>query len=262
MRIATNGIGINVEEHGGGDLALVFRHYWGGSCRSWKHVTTALAASYHTIAVDHRGWGESDATEAGYALGDLADDAEGVIRALDLRRYIVVGHSMGGKVAQLLASRRPGGLVGLVLVASAPPSPLALPAQARKAMAGAYATRDTVEATIDHVLTAIPLGPIDPEQVITDSLRGSPQAKTAWPAFTSQEDITNTVAAIDVPTLVIAGEMDRVDPVEAVNAELMPRLPGAFLHVLPGTGHLSPLEAPLDVARLVNRFAAGLGSAR
>ena len=109
MRVATNGIGINVEEQGGGDLALVFLHYWGGSCRTWRHVTTALAASYHTIAVDHRGWGESDAPEAGYALGDLADDAEGVIRALDLRRYIVVGHSMGGKVAQSLASRRPGG---------------------------------------------------------------------------------------------------------------------------------------------------------
>ena len=129
-------------------------------------------------------------------------------------------------------------------------------------MAGAYTTRDTVEATIDHVLTAIPLGPADREQAITDSLRGSPQAKLAWPASASQEDITDAVAAIDVPTLVIAGEMDRVDPVEAVTAELMPRLPGASLHVLPGIGHLLPLEAPLDVARLVDRFAAGLGSAR
>ena len=49
-----------------------------------------------------------------------------------------------------------------------------VPAQAREAMARAYATRDTIEATLDHVLTAIPLGPADREQVITDSLRGSP----------------------------------------------------------------------------------------
>ena len=177
MKVASNGIRIHVEEQGGGDLALVFLHYWGGSSRTWKHVTAALAASYWTVATDHRGWGESDAPAAGYALADMADDAAGVIHALDLRRYVLVGHSMGGKVAQLLASRRPKGLVGLVLVASAPPSPLALPAQARRMMAGAYSTRETTELTIDQVLTAKPLGPADRAQVIADSLRGAPQAK-------------------------------------------------------------------------------------
>src|SRR4051794_41017534 len=107
MKTTSNGIGIHVEEQGSGDLALVFLHYWGGSSRTWKHVTTPLAKSYRTIAVDHRGWGESDAPAAGYSLADHADDVAGVIDALRLRRYILVGHSMGGKVAQLLASRRP-----------------------------------------------------------------------------------------------------------------------------------------------------------
>lgn len=258
MRIRSNGIHIHVEERGGGDLALVFLHYWGGSLRTWKHVTAALAPSYRTIATDHRGWGESDAPADGYALADLADDAAGVIRALGPPRYVLVGHSMGGKVAQLIASRRPEGLVGLVLASSAPPSPLALPAQAREMMAGAYATRATVEATIDQVLTARPLLPSDRAQVIADSLRGAPQAKKAWPASTSREDITDAVRAIGVPTLVIAGEADRVDTLDATRTELVPRIPGAVLHVLPGTGHLSPLEAPAELARLIDRFAAGL----
>lgn len=258
MKVVANGIRIHVEERGAGDPALVFLHYWGGSSGTWRHVATRLAASHRTIALDHRGWGASDAPAAGYALADFADDAAGVIRALDLRRYVLVGHSMGGKVAQLLASRRPAGLIGLALVASAPPSPLALPAQAREMMAEAYETRASVEATIDGVLTAKPLAPDDREQVISDSLRGAPAAKAAWPASASQEDIRAAVAEIAVPVMVVAGEQDRVDTLEAVRSDLLPHLPAAVLHVLPGTGHLAPLEAPDDLARLIRAFAAGV----
>ena len=258
MRVASNDIQVNVEEQGSGAPALVVLHYWGGSTRTWRHVTMVLAQSHRTVAIDHRGWGESDAPEQGYALADLASDVAGVIRALDRGRYVLGGHSMGGKGAQLLASRRPEGLAALVLVASAPPSPLALPEQAREMMATAYDTRETVEATIDQVLAAKPLSPADREQVIADSLRGAPPAKRAWPAAASREDIGGAVAAIDVPTLVIAGELDRIDTLEAVRTELLPRIPGSVLHVLPGTGHLSPLEAPADLVRLIDRFVADL----
>ena len=255
MKIACNGIRVYVDEQGSGHPALVFLHYWGGSSRTWRHVTKALVKRYRTIATDHRGWGESDGPSEGYALADHADDAAAVIRALNVQRYILVGHSMGGKVAQLLASRRPKGLAGLVLVASPPPSPLSLPVQARKMMSEAYNTPQSVERTIDQVLTAKPLAPADRAQVIADSLRGSPQAKAAWPASTSQEDISLEVASIKAPTLVIAGELDRVDTLDAVRAELMPRVPGAILKVLPETGHLSPLESPSDLVRLIDQFA-------
>ena len=67
---------------------------------------------------------EADADD--YRIADLAADAEGVIETLGLQRYVLVGHSMGGKFAQLIASRRPRGLEGLVLVAPSPPSPMLL----------------------------------------------------------------------------------------------------------------------------------------
>jgi pimeloyl-ACP methyl ester carboxylesterase len=254
MNIASNGIRIHVDEQGRGDLSLVFLHYWGGSSRTWGRVIAALPKLYRTIAIDHRGWGESDAPASGYGLADLADDAQGVIEALDLKRYVLVGHSMGGKVAQLMASRRTGGLAGLVLVAPSPAQPMALPPEAREAMAGAYSTRESVGAAIDQMLTAKVLSPEDREQVIADSLRGAPQAKAAWPRSTSLEDITRDVSAINVPTAVIAGELDRVDGVGLLKAELLPRIPHAVLHVLPGTGHLSPLEAPRELARLIGDF--------
>lgn len=262
MDILSNGIVLNIEEQGQGDLSLVFLHYWGGSSRTWKHVTGKLATSFQTIAIDQRGWGHSEAAASGYSLADLAADAEGVIKALSLRRYVLVGHSMGGKVAQLMASRRPAGLAGLVLVAPSPPTPMALPVEAREMMAGAYESRATVEATIDNVLTARLLSAEDRQQVIEDSLRGAAAAKQAWPHATSQEDIAAQVGKIDVPTLVIAGELDRVDRPDALRVELVSRVPHAVMHILPRTGHLSMLEAPGELTELIEGFCASIADKR
>jgi len=258
MKIAANGIHIHVTERGEGNLPLVFLHYWGGSSRTWDHVIAALPQPYRTIATDHRGWGESDAPVSGYALSDLADDAQGVIEAMNLQRFILVGHSMGGKVAQLLASRRPRGLVGLVLVAPAPPRPLDLPAEIREIMVNAYSTRENVVMSIKQMLTAKPLSAKDVEQVVEDSLRGAPPAKRAWPLAASLEDISQAVLAISVPTVVIAGEFDKVDGIDTLKNELLSRLAQAVLHILPGTGHLSPLESPREIAQLINDFAHSL----
>jgi pimeloyl-ACP methyl ester carboxylesterase len=260
MKVASNGVSIHVEEQGKGALALVFLHYWGGSSRTWKHVTGKLAPRFHTLALDHRGWGQSDAPATGYALASLAADAEGVIGVLGLRRYVLVGHSMGGKVAQLMASRRPAGLAGLVLVAPSPPQPMAMPAEAREMMAASYASRKTVEAAIDNVLTAKPLSAADREQVITDSLRGAAPAKIAWPRATSLEDITAEVGAINVPTIVIAGELDRIDSPALLQTELLSRVPHAVMHVLPDTGHLSMLESADELTLRIERFCASLAA--
>ncbi|MFM0324302.1 alpha/beta fold hydrolase [Caballeronia glebae] len=258
MEIETNGTRIHVALQGSGDLALVFLHYYGGSSRTWGRVANGLSDQYRIVATDHRGWGDSDAPADGYRIADLADDAEGVIKALNLRRYVLVGHSMGGKVAQLIASRRPDGLEGLVLVAPSPPSPMLLSDAERATLSGAYRSRESIEFVIDHVLTAKPLDAACREQVIEDSLKAAPQAKAAWPDVAMREDITAAVAAIDVPTAVISGELDQVDRVATLQAELLPRIPHAAMHILPGAGHLSPLEAPADVARIIASFLTEL----
>ena len=133
---------------------------------------------------------------------------------------------------------------------------MAMSPEAREAMFGVYATRESISKAIDAALTAKVLSPKDREQAIEDSLRGAPQAMAAWPRSTSLEDITRDVAAINAPTVVIAGELDRVDSVDLLKAEMLSRVPHAVLHVLPGTGHLSPLESPQELARLIGEFAA------
>lgn len=254
MDIRTRGARIHVRDQGKGATALVFLHYWGGSCRTWEGVVDELPTHYRTVATDHRGWGDSDAPEHGYTIADLANDAQDVIEALNLRSFVLVGHSMGGKVAQLLASRRPGGLQGVVLIAPSPPSAMAIPEAQRQAMTAAYDSRESIGGVLDNVLTANRLTPALREQVIFDSLRGAPQARAAWPNTAMLEDITRDVGSINVPVIVISGELDQVDRVETLQQELLPRINGARLHVLPGIGHLSPLEAPAAVATLIRQF--------
>jgi 3-oxoadipate enol-lactonase len=118
----------------------------------------------------------------------MADDAETVARALNLSRYVLVGHSMGGKVAQIVAKRRPDGLVGLVLVAPAPPTPMPVPKAQRAAMLESYGSREGVEQALS-VLAGGPLSPTIREQVIEDTLLGVPAAKRAWTECNMIEDI-------------------------------------------------------------------------
>jgi 3-oxoadipate enol-lactonase len=257
MKYQINGVGLNVHDQGDGEPVVVFLHYWGGSSRTWEEVIKRLQTNFRCLAYDHRGWGDSDAATS-YRLQDLADDAAALIEAFRLQRYVLVGHSMGGKVAQLVASRRPVGLVGLLLVAPSPPVPMAVPLEQRMQMIEAYGAWQSVEFLIEHVLTATPVSEKAREIIIEDTLRGAPQAKRAWPEAGMIEDISVFVGNISVPTLVLAGEKDQVERVEILRQELVPRIPGAQLRVISRTGHLSPLEVPGEVAGGIWNFLASL----
>jgi len=259
MKLSLNGIELNIQDRGNGMPAIIFLHYWGGSSRTWADVITALPAAYRTIAPDLRGWGDSSApVNNDYALIDFVRDILAMVEALSVRQYVLVGHSMGGKIAQLLASLHPRGLVGLVLIAPAPPMPLSLFPDARQAMENAYSSPGAVDMAIDHMLSAKPLSPKLRQQIAEDSLRGAAQAKIAWPKDTSQEDICRDVAGITLPTVIIGGELDRVDNIAVLKSDLLPLIPQAILHELPGTGHLSPLESPKEIAVIVGEFVEQL----
>ncbi len=120
MKLKAGELAFNVVETGAGEPALLFLHYWGGSARTWNMVMSSLSADFRCIAYDQRGWSGSDAPPQGYSIRDLAVDAREILRSLEIQRYVLVGHSMGGKVAQFLAAQRPIGLEKLVLVAPAP----------------------------------------------------------------------------------------------------------------------------------------------
>lgn len=242
--------------------ALVFLHYWGGSHRTFDPVTARLASGRAVVSYDHRGWGAARELPGPYGIGQLADDVLAVVAGLGISQYVLAGHSMGGKVAQLAASRRPEGLAGLVLIAPAPPRPTVVDPQAAQAVSHAYDSRATVSDALQHVLTHRALTAGLREQAITDSLAAGDAARLAWPLHGLAEDITAAVGGIEVPVLVLAGQHDRVDPPASLETSLLPVIPGARMTVIEGTGHLSPLEVPGQVANQLDRFAASLAPAR
>ena len=262
MMIRANGITLHGSDSAGEGPTLVFLHYWGGTSRTWAPAIAALSGDIRAIALDARGWGGSDRPENGYDIGTMADDVAAAVAALALDRYVLVGHSMGAKVAQLLASRRPAGLSGLVLVAPSPAGGKRLPEAVREQMVRAYDSPEAIGRTIDTVLSAMPLPSALREGVIADGLAGAPVAKAAWPEAAIAEDVSADLERIAVPVLVIGGERDAVDDVEMLRTVVVPALPDATLTVIPGAGHLLPLEVPEELARRIADFHDRLGGAR
>jgi pimeloyl-ACP methyl ester carboxylesterase len=234
---------------------LVFLHYWGGSARTWDLVVDRLPGR-DTLAVDFRGWSRSSTLPGPYTLRQLADDTVAVLVAAGIDDYVLVGHSMGGKVAQLVAATRPADLRGIVLVGSAPARPAAeITAEYREFLSHAYDTEESAAGARDTVLTATDLPARIKAQIGTDSRAGADAARTEWPLRGIAEDTTEHARMISVPALVIAGEHDRVEPADVLRRNLVPYLSGAQFAVIPNTGHLIPLEAPDELADAITGFA-------
>jgi pimeloyl-ACP methyl ester carboxylesterase len=165
---------------------------------------------------------------------------------------------MGGKTAQLFAARRPHGLLGVVLVASSPPSPMVIGDGQRAQMRGAYATRESVNWSLDNVLVGSPISSRAREQLVADALRLSSPALAGWIDIGAREDISFDVAQVAVPVVIVAGTIDQVDTPEVVQTRIVPHYPAAPVHMLSGKGHLLPAEAPAEIARVVREFATSL----
>jgi pimeloyl-ACP methyl ester carboxylesterase len=253
--VATADGRLHIEEAGNGQPALVFTHYWGGSTRAWRPVIQQLCGSARCVAVDQRGWGKSSApADADYTVGDLATDLAAVISLLGLSDFILVGHSMGGKVAQVLASRQPAGLRGLVLVAPAPAKPVPIPEAARMQMARAFTSRESTTGTLDQMLRYAPLTDEIREQIVQDALAGAPEAKENWPLHTIVEDVSADLSRITVPVLVVTAEFDRAEPLTVTQTHVVEQIPGAETTSISGSGHLIPLERPQELSEVIGSF--------
>lgn len=245
--IQTDGAELRIVEGGKHEPALIFLHYWGGSARTWDLLIERLEDHIRYVALDQRGWGGSSVTDGRFGLEAMANDVETVISTLGLRRYVLVGHSMGGKVAQILAARQPSGLSGLVLVAPAPPTPMPVPAAQRAAMLASYASRDGALQALS-VLAGSPLPPELREQVIEDTLRGAPGAKQAWTDRGMTQDVSTGLDRVTIPVSIIVGSNDQVEQEAALQKVFCRLLPQAAFRTLDGVGHLLPLEAPAELA--------------
>jgi pimeloyl-ACP methyl ester carboxylesterase len=259
--VTVAGGSLTVHTRSGPGPTLLLLHYWGGSGRTWNRMLTHLNPRIPVAYYDQRGWGRSNTLPGPYDLAQLADDARAVVNALN-SDVVLVGHSMGGKVAELVAGQQDSAVTRLVLIAPAPPQPPpTITPQFREQLAHAYDSPETVAQAIDHVLTARPLDAALRRSVIEDSLSGAPAARTEWALHGIAEDVTAAARRISVDTTVIAASGDLVEPVDVLRNHLLPFIPSVRLEVLEGPGHLIPLEAPDELAELLNSVTQATGQA-
>lgn len=118
---ATDGLSLHVLEWSREGTPLVFVHGFGNDAHIWDDAAPAVAGYYRTVAVDLRGHGDSDRDpECRYDYDFHVADLEAVLAQLGIERFVLVGHSLGGRIGTLFAGRHPDRMAGLVIVDSAP----------------------------------------------------------------------------------------------------------------------------------------------
>lgn len=250
-------VGIAYEATGSGPPLLLVQGLgyarWG-----WEPIVRPLAASYRVITFDNRGIGDSDAPPGPYDTAAMAADAVRVLDALGVRRAHVMGASLGGMIAQMVALDHPDRVDRLVLACTTPGGADAHPLpEATLALIRAAAGLPPEEAVRRFTANALATtGPLD--DLVARRL-ARPQDPVAWQAQSAASlghDIGARLGEIRAPTLVLHGTADRVvDPRNA--ALLAARLPDARLEWLPGLGHLFFWEDPARTVALVRAFLDG-----
>jgi pimeloyl-ACP methyl ester carboxylesterase len=255
----TNGINIHYARTGEGKPALVLLHGLAANGACWKGLANVLEKDYDIIMPDARGHGESSAPEYGYRYEDHANDVIGLLISLRLSAPILLGHSMGGMTAAVVASRRPKLLRGLIL---ADPTFLSTKVQRE--------VRDSEVSDQHRLILGKSL-----EELMTDLLRRHPNRssdiighiararfQTRMAAFDvltpPNPDYKMLVSAIDVPILLVYGDNGVVSSVVA--DELQRLNPRIRVEQIPEAGHGLHYDQPERFAAIVGSFISSIGT--
>lgn len=248
-----NGIEVRFDRTGGGGQPIVLLHGLMGSGACWRPVARAIDRDVDVVLPDARGHGGSTAPASGYSYDELADDVVGFLEALRLERPVLVGHSMGGMTAAVVASRGARTLRGLVLVDLTFIGPDRqqevwegdVADQHRRAL-GSSRSELVAEALARHPHRAREIVELQVEARLSTSPHAFEVLKPPNPDFRS------VVRAIDVPTLLVIGDT----PV--VSLELAGELAGInpLLRVeqIANAGHGLPFDQPEQLERAITSF--------
>ncbi len=243
---------------------LVLLHFLGGSAVSWSDVTKNLARRMRCLALDLPGFGDA-ADEVGYSVAEMADSVAARLKGAGLGDWMIAGHSMGAKVAAVLARRAEDGEAGLaglhgaVLLAGSPPGPEPMPNEQRQSMLALFTgeaaawparARDYIETNVAAELKLETM-----QRAVADVSRMSPDAWAAWLRAGSREDWASRVGVLRTPALILCGAEDPGLGESAQTRLTTPHYASHRLVTLQGAGHLLPMERPDDVARLIEEHA-------
>ena len=236
---------------------IVLIHALGTNLTLWNNLMPALP-EYRVLRFDIRGHGASDVPEPPYAMGALIRDCEKLMTHFGVKSAAVVGVSLGGLIAQGLATKRPDLVRALVLSNTA----------ARIGSPSLWAQRSAeVEA---HGLAAYAPGAM--ERILGRKWREHPALPRLLQMLESTDprgwigcaaaiagcDFYTTTAALRLPALMIAGPTDGTTPPDLVR-ETAQLLAGHQFALMRGVGHLPMAENPSEFAALLTGFIAAIG---
>lgn len=262
--VLVDGHPVQVLEGGAGPAVLLLHGSGPGTtgAGTWAATMDALGTSWYLVAPDQAGFGGTPLP--GGRRGGLrqwTQQAAGLMDALGIGSYAVVGHSMGGAVALALAAERPGQVTHVVAVSTmgAPGAPMSSELDALwAAPPGRRGARDM----LGHLF-------LDPRHVTEAAVEGRAAAMraaadtyaTLFPSPRGRwvEDLTlseHTLARIVAPILLVHGAQDRVTPLSTAALPLFEYLSDVRLYVLGRCGHVPAVEHPDEFRHLLADFLA------
>jgi 3-oxoadipate enol-lactonase len=245
---------------------VVFLHGIGGATRVWAPQQRSFAqAGFRPVALDLPGYGGRPAVET-LSFDLLASDVESTIDRLRLDRPVLVGHSMGGMIAQTLLRRRPQGYRAAVLSGTSPAFGNPSGDFQKQFLADRLGPLDSgktmpelAAAIIDQMMGPAP----DPAgRALAIDCMGTVPAATYRASVLCLIDLDEraNLGRIGVPVLALAGEHDRNAPAPMME-RMAAKIPGARYLCLSGVGHLPNLESPGRFDRAILAFLRELPEA-
>lgn len=265
-----NGVDIYFEQHGESGEPLVLMHGYTGDITDWRFQVPEFSRTCRVLVMDHRGHGRSDAPREreSYTIEQMASDSLALTESLGLERYHLVGHSMGGAIAQEMALSNAGRLMSLTLHDTAHRFDMASTDAMVKFREDRFraAEEEGMEsaAAIEY---PVPNPPFMPQERIeetrerlsamsVDAFIGAWNGLRAWPGTADR------LGNIKTRTMVIYGDLDNPLLIES-SKHMAAAIPGATLEVIPQAAHSPQYERPeLFNAALRRHLDAGMASAK
>lgn len=236
---------------------LVLLHSLGTNLRLWDAVVAGLPG-HRILRTDMRGHGASDAPAAPYAMGALIHDTERLIDRAGMRDAVVVGLSIGGLIAQGLATKRLDLVRAMVLSNTAARIGIAAHWQARIDSVRAGGLEAIADSTLERWfgrrwrdLPALP-------QMRAMLLATPTEGWIGAAAAIAGTDFYTPTAALTLPTLAIAGTLDGATPPDLVK-ETADLIRGSRFVLIREAGHLPMVEKPNDYTLLILEFLESIG---
>ena len=252
-------IAYHEREGGQGKPVVLLVHALAMSTSMWDGVCLSLAGEARLIAVDCRGHGVSGKPEGPYDTTRFAKDFAAVLDACKVDKAIVVGCSMGGTAAQRFAALYPARTAGLVLLDTTAWYGATAPRdwEARASKAEDEGMASLIEFQLERWFSDAfkAAQPAMVEKTVDVFLKNDAEAYGATCRMLGVADERAAIAKFNGPTVVALGEHDQATPL-AMAKDLVSRIKGAQLHVIPGAKHFTPIEAPEEVASCIRKLLA------